>query len=70
MTKHHTQHPVEVIKRALNKQGYLHATALSMVTGQSLETCVRILSKEIPVQGNGLPKIAQALGIDKEDLVE
>lgn len=66
--KHHTQTPHAIIKRALEKKGYLHAAALSMVTGQSLNTCKQLCSGEIPIQGNGLPRIAKELGINKEDL--
>ena len=66
--KHHTQTPHAIVKRALDKQGYTHAAALQMVTGQSPDTCIRLCAGEIPFQGNGLPRIAKALGIDPEDL--
>ena len=66
--KHHTQLPHNIMKRALDKQGYTHAVALSHITGKSIDNCIKLCSGEIPLQGNGLPKIAQALGIDPKEL--
>ena len=61
--------PIEIVKDELDRQGFLHATALSKLTGKSFDTCVRLCSGELPLQGNGLPRIAQALGIDRKDLL-
>tara|TARA_B100001094_G_C17988003_1_gene698667 strand:- start:105 stop:356 length:252 start_codon:yes stop_codon:yes gene_type:complete len=66
--KHHTQLPHNVVKRALDKQGYTHAAALSYLIGKSIPDCIGLLSGETPFQGNGLPRIAEKLGIDPEDL--
>ena len=68
--KHYTQLPHNVLKRALEKAGLVHATALSNITGQSFDTCARLCSGKIPIQGNGLPRIAKELGIPREDLME
>ena len=67
--RHYTKEPIYIIKKALEKEGYLHAAALSMVTGKSISNSMSLLTGEIPIRGNGLPKIAKALGIDREDLV-
>jgi hypothetical protein len=60
--------PTKLVKKALDEQGYTHAAALSYLTGQSIPTCVKLLSGKIPFQGNGLPRIAKELGIEPEKL--
>jgi len=67
--RHYTKEPYNVIKKALNDQGYTHAVALAQITGQSVDKCRQILSGEIPVEGNGLPKISAKLGIEREKLL-
>lgn len=68
MSKHHTQTPQAYIKRAMDKQGYTRALALSEILGKPVEYCRLILAGEGRLTGLDKKRLNKKLGIDIEDL--
>ena len=66
---HYTKQPHNLVKKALNDQGYVHAQLLSSIIGKPRAYCMDALSGHGGFTRLDRIKIEKELGIPMEDLV-
>ena len=65
---HYTKQPHNIVKKALNDQGYVHAEILSRIIGKSRAHCMSVLSGHDVFTRLDAGKIERELGVSMEDL--